>query len=120
MCRSVSHASSSGMSVRAWSTPGLLMMPIRSMGCMQQKLLVPLGSQDWTVHDLGSEPQFLGGAAHFVTGRLMQRRIPHNAALPYILAANFELRFDEYNHFAVFAQESGDRWKQHRRRYEAH
>jgi len=73
------------------------------MAGMQKKFLVPLRAQYRAIHQARPESKFAHRSLDVLASRAVQFRIANNTALAHLPFANFELRFDQYNHLAVVA-----------------
>src|SRR5438552_17958209 len=101
MPRPVSHSISLGTMSPAAGTLGFEMMPtVLTMG-MEEKLLVPFGTQYGAFDDAGLESEFAHGPRHPIASRLVKFRIADNAALADLAPACFKLWLDQYNHGAA-------------------
>src|SRR6185295_16111763 len=103
----LSHSSRRGTRACARGDPGLLMIPTASMTRMQQELLISFRAQHRTRDHACPVSKRLDGFAYFTTGRLMQRRISHNAAFPDMFSSNFKLRLNQNEQLAVRLQQGG-------------
>src|SRR5215831_19386521 len=95
MRRASSHASSSGTSFAAASTPGFEITPAVLISGIQEKFLVPFRPEDRAVDDAGRETVLLHGTLQAVAGGAVQRGIAHDAAFAHLALAGLELRLDQ-------------------------
>ena len=74
---------------------------------VQQKLSIAFTTQDWGFDHVGlGASQGQQCLTNFFDCRRLHRRVAHNAALPYLLAAGFELRLYQNNDLPAHALEA--------------
>src|SRR3982751_6720564 len=114
------HCRICGTIRNAWSTLGFEMIPMRSMGGMQQELPVSLCAQDRALHQLRAEAQLFHGRLNTLARFLMQRGIAHDSTFADLSLADLELRFYEDDHLSLRLKHWHHGRNDHRNRYETH